>query len=191
MADYETMSNSENKKSGFEKADNIVSRIYKYYSYIAVATMLVMGFLAVADILASKIGGSSIPITNDIIKYFMVPTCFCLLGTVQLSGGLMQVDIISRKYTTVMKKIFSVISNILATVVFGFAAWRSTVLALRYFRTGELSSMSSSGFVIWPLAAICALSLILLVIACIWSIFRAFLFPAEGGPKEQKGGETA
>lgn len=162
---------------GFAVADAIVCRAVKWFSYIAVATMLAMGFLAAIDVVTSKLFGKAIPITNDIVKYFMVPTCFCLLGAVQLSGGLMQVDLFSRKYSPAVKRVFDVISNVLGIVIFSFVGYRVCILLGRYISKHELSSMSSYAFPLWPLALICAVSVFVLVFGFIWSILRMFLLP--------------
>lgn len=179
----------------FASADRVVSAIAKYYSYISVAAVLVMAVLATCDVIASKFFGSAIPITNDIVKYFMVSTCFCLLGTVQLGGGLMSVDLFTRKYGPGLRKIFGVISGVLGAVVFSFAGWQTTDLLLRHFRNREMSAASTYAFPLWPLTLLCALSIFLLAFSFVWTTLRLFLLPERsaaeeaGGtaPKEERG----
>lgn len=145
-----------------------------------------MGILATGDVVASKIFGSAIPITNDIVKYFMVPTCFCLLGTVQLGGGLMQVDLFSRKYGPGARRVFGVISGVLGTVIFTLCAWKTTDLLLRHIEKHEMSAASAYAFPLWPLSLLCVISIALLAFSFAWTTLRLFLSPAPA-----QGGETA
>lgn len=161
------------KRAGFMKADAIVCRIVKYYSYIAVATILIMGFLATADVVTSKLFGSAIPVTNDVVKWFIVPTCFCLLAEVQLNGGLMQVDLFSRRYSPKACYILKIVTAILGCAVFGFAGVCVSKLTIKHIVSHEMSSMSAYAMPLWPFSLFCALSLVLLFIALIWTVLRA------------------
>lgn len=149
-----------------------------------------MGFLAVSDVIASKIFGSAIPITNDIVKYFMVPTCFCLLGTVQLNGGLMQVDLFSRKYGPHMKKIFGAISGVLGFAVFGFCGWKTSELLIRHIQRHEMSAASAFSFPLWPLSLLCVVGTFVLAFAFVWTTLRLFLAPAETDTGAEHQDET-
>lgn len=182
------MANCESFRTRFAAADRIVCRAAKCYSYISVVTVLIMGLLATGDVIASKIFGSAIPITNDIVKYFMIPTCFCLLGTVHLGGGLMQVDLFSRKYGPKTRKVFSVASGVLGAAVFSFAGWQTAGLLLRHIQKREMSAASAYAFPLWPLTLICVLSLFLLAFSFLWVTLRLFLLPEQTGGGPASGG---
>lgn len=164
-------------KTGFEKADRVVYLVSKYFSYIAVACILVMGILSTSDVVAAKVFGQGIPITNDLVKFLMIPTCFCFLANVQLSGGIMQVDLFYRKYSPKAKKIFYPFVCLLGVVVFGFASWRGWLLMQKYIVNHEQSSMSAYSFPLWPYALISALGLTLLVFSFVWTALRLYLLP--------------
>lgn len=180
------MANNTSRGTRFAAADRIVCAAAKYFSYISVVAVLVMGILATGDVVAGKVFGSAIPITNDIVKYFMVPTCFCLLGTVQLGGGLMQVDLFSRKYGPRTKRIFGVISGVLGTAIFTLCAWKTTDLLLRHIENHEMSAASAYSFPLWPLSLLCVISVALLAFSFVWTTLRLFLAPAQS-----EGGNTA
>lgn len=163
--------------SKFAKADRIVYLITKYFSYIAVACILVMGIMSTADVVAAKVFGQGIPITNDLIKFLMVPTCFCFLANVQVSHGIMQVDLFCRKYKGGFKKAFYTFVCVLGAAIFGFASWRCWLLMQKYIINREQSSMSAYAFPLWPFAAICALGLTLLVFSFIWVALRMYMMP--------------
>ena len=167
----------ERKNDVFIKADKIAGKIVKYFSFVAVAAVIVMGFIATINVISTKVFGTTIQITNEVVKYFMVPACLCLLPEIQMGGGLMQVDLFSRKYGVKGKKIISVVGCVMGIIAFSLAAWRNAVLLEKNIRLQEMSAMSKYALPLWPFSLICLISLILLVLSFIWSIIKVIVLP--------------
>jgi len=65
------------------------------------------------------------------------------------------VDILFVKFPPTLKRILASLGNILCSIFFGMAAWRITLLAIRLWRSGEVSETLRIPF--YPFTAIVAL----------------------------------
>ncbi len=167
-----------NGKSLLRRIDRFIDRLAVCLSWISVFCIVIMGVLAVVDVIMAKTVGSGISIQKEIIESFMVPVFILFVANIQLTGGLMSVDIFSKHYGEVMKKAVNTITCVLGTVIMSYAGHRVFILFQDYLRKQtRASSYMLNSIKIWPFALILSIGLFSLAFAYLWTIVRIYWLP--------------
>lgn len=171
-------------RSWFSKADRGIRLVAKYFSWIAVACILVMAFLSTIDIISSKFFGKAIGVQNELVQYLMIPTFVCFLANVQLETGIMSVDIFSKRYGPRLSKVMYLLSNVLGTAFFSLVGARSVVLLKQYIEKKTASSMSAYSFPLWPFGLILAIGMFFFAFSFLWCAVHVFFAEQKSGQEE-------
>lgn len=158
-------------------ADRVFDRLAVYLSYISAICLVVMGILAVVDVILSKVAGSGIAVQKEIIEQFMVPVFILFVANIQFTGGLMSVDILSKHYGPTMRKVLDTVTCVLGAVIMSFAGRRVFVLFQDYLRKQTRASQMMSSIKIWPYALCLSIGLFTLAFAYVWTLVRIYLIP--------------
>lgn len=180
------------------KADQIVYKLLKWFSYISGCAVLAIMLLAFADVASSKLFDKAIPSATEWITYLNVVVVLPTLAYIQLDTGHINVELFSGigKSAKVITRVFG---NLLGLGSSALLGWHSLQLMRTYLAKGTMSSVSAlapGAFLLWPFVAIFALGFIVFSIAIIWSLVREFTGleivnnPMEMGPYKEEGGEV-
>lgn len=159
------------------KIDTVIDRVAYYLSWISTACIIIMAVLAVIDVIMAKFFGGGIQIQKEVIEQCMIPVFVLFLANIQLTGGLMSVDIISKHYSPLVKKIVNTITCVLGTAVMGYAGRRTFVLFLDYLRKQTRATTMMGSIKVWPFALCLSMGLFLLAFTYLWTILRIYLMP--------------
>ena len=189
-------------KKVLRKVDHVIDRGAFYLSWISVACIVVMGILAVVDVILSKAAGSGIAVQKEIIEECMIPVFILFVANIQMTEGLMTVDIISKHYGPIGKKISQTITCVLGTAIMSYAGSRVFVLFQDYLRKQTRATNMMNSIKVWPFALCLSIGLFTLAFAYFWTIIRVYLIPealdsremtrpdeAAELPKREEGGE--
>lgn len=175
------------------RIDWIIERITFYISWISVACIVVMAFLAVIDVILAKTVGSGIAVQKEIIEECMVPVFVLFVGNVQMTEGLMSVDIISKHYNRTLKRIQGTVTSILGTAIMSFAGWRIFILFQDYLRKQTRASQMMTSIKVWPFALCLSIGLFILALTFLWTLVRVNFMTdqelAQRAPFYEKDGE--
>lgn len=161
------------------KADRVVERLSFYLSWVSAACIIVMAVLAVADVIMAKFFGGGIQVQKEIIEQCMIPVFILFAANIQLTGGLMSVDIISKHYSPAVKKAVDTIACALGTAIMSYAGWRTFALFQDYLRKQTRATTMMSSIKIWPFALCLSVGLFLLAFTYLWTILRIYFLPPE------------
>lgn len=155
-----------------QRIDNVVLRVTKAFSYVGVLAIVVMGFLAVADILTAKIFYYTIPNQYEYIPYALLLVVYTFIPAIIVRNGLMSVDILTRKFSRGVVLAINVIAYIVGTILFSYIGYLGFTLFLKHYHSKTLSAMISYAFQIWPFTLIYAIGLVLICLTCLWRVIR-------------------
>jgi len=174
--------------------DRGIDRATYYFSWISVIAIIVMALLAVVDVILSKVFQSSILWQKEMIEELMIPVFGCFIAHIHLTGGLMKVDIFSRKYSLVGMKILDTATSLIGGAIMAYCGYRTFVLFQQHLARGTLATNTLSSFRIWPFTLVLAICFFTLSFAYFWTLVRIFALPdilyADRADFKKKGGEN-
>ena len=176
-----------------KRVDKILVKIADWSVYISVLCLMVATVLSFVNILTTKLFHYAIQNTTELVQYLLVPIVYCSVAKIQLSDGLMHVDLISRKFPKWLQSLIDSVSAILGTFLYSFAGWAACDLFWKCYTQHKTAANSLSSFVIWPFVLVYIVFSFLLAVSLLWSLIRkSFIMKAE--PAEDadiaEGGET-
>lgn len=171
------------------KADRIVYRISFYLSWISAACIILMALLAVADVIMAKFFGGGIQIQKELIEQCMIPVFILFAANIQLTGGLMSVDIISKHYSPAVRKAVDTVTCVLGTAIMSYAGYRTFILFQDYLRKQTRATTMMSSIKIWPFALCLSVGLFLLAFTYLWTILRIYFMPETARQETEPAGE--
>ena len=159
------------------KFDHVFERITKIMVYIGAAILIFIMCVAFVDVVIAKLLGSSIPYATEIITYCDVPLAYIGMAYTLLIGQMTAVDILFGKLSEKTKIVLNCIYDVLGIAFctgLGVLALKNT---LSYIASNTLSN-PKGGFVIWPFAAIEAISWFMLGIGFLFCLLRFVFAPS-------------
>lgn len=154
-----------------QKIDCTFIKLSELLAVLAGIVMMVIATLLFADVVASKLLSRNIPHVIEIATNFHIPIVYLTLLAVQLTDSHANVELIYKRFPYVVKKICFLLWDVFGIVVCGLETYVAFNYALTRFQLGTLSGVTS-GFPLWPIAAIMALGWLLMGLGCLWSIIR-------------------
>ena len=138
----------------FSKIDKLLIKIFGKIALLSGIFMIIISFLATANVLTSKLFKWSIPAANDWVTYLFLAAVYCSIVYVRLDTGLIAVDLLSSHYPAIVKNLISIIADVCGILIFGaiFGA-----------------------FPLWPFNLIIIIFALLMIVAMIWCILRVFV----------------
>lgn len=174
-----------------QNIDKVMVKIADWSAYISVICLLIATFLSFVNICTTKLFHFSINNTTELVQYLLVPIVYCAVTKVQMDGGLMHVDLISRLFPQWLQDLIGSIGAILGVVMYSFAGYTGISLLQRNYTLHKLAASSVSSFEIWPFVLIYVVFSFLLAVALLWSLVRAFCLrkiPKSIGDDDYDGG---
>lgn len=159
----------------FSKIDKLLLKIFGKISILSGIFMIIISFLATANVLTSKLFKWSIPAANDWVTYLFLAAVYCSIVYVRLDTGLIAVDLLSSKYPAVVKNLISIIADVCGIIIFGAIFRYSLPLFQQNFKYHTMSSTATGAFPLWPFNLIIIIFTLLMIVAMIWCILRVFI----------------
>lgn len=169
------MGEMEKKPTALERVDMVFVKLSDWSIYISVVCLLVAAFLSFANIVSSKVFGKSITNTTELVQYLLVPITYCAACKVQMDGGLMHVDLISRLLPKWLQNVIGNLGAVLGTVMYAFAAYTGISLLVNNYTLHKKAAMQLGSFEIWPFVLVYVVFSALLAITLAWSLVRAMI----------------
>lgn len=129
--------NTMNKKQEKTKAELFNNRVGVYLNWIAVAALLIMFLLIVADILSSKILNKPFVQTVDLMSVLATVVIAFSLSQTIIAKRHIEVEFIVTRMPLIPRKTCNFISSCLSMCFFGMVVWRSFVYAYHLQTVGE------------------------------------------------------
>lgn len=164
----------ENRISGFDRADAVVTTCVKAISWLGAVALLVIALMATVDVFATKVFGHPLRNVTELVTYMNVPVVFFCIGFVQLDRGHTHIDLIYRHFPLAVHKAIHIVGYVIGTAVCGFAGWRGMVLALQKFDSMAYASGPTS-FLVWPFVVCIGVGYLVLALSFLWCIPRELL----------------
>lgn len=153
--------------------DKALVKIADWSVCISVVCLLIATLLSFANVCTTKLFHFAINNTTELVQYLLVPIVYCAVAKVQMDGGLMHVDLISRLFPQRLQDVIGSIGALLGTVMYGFAGYSAVSLLQRNYALHKTASSSVTSFEIWPFVLVYVVFSFLLAIALLWSLVRA------------------
>lgn len=182
------MGNSDfSKLDGFQRADNILVRIYKCVSYISGASIIGIMLVAFFNVLGEKILKQGIPASTEIIQYLHIPVVFLASGFVTLDRGHINIDLLSSHFPKAVQKFVAALGFLMGAGITAFVGYRGVVQMMKFYSNNIKSSVTGVGFAKWPFALMFCVGFFMLSFSFLWSILRLYLKkPEAAAPGEMK-----
>jgi TRAP-type transport system small permease protein len=126
-----------NKKQEKSKAELFNNRVGIYLNWIAVAALLIMFILIVADILSSKFFNKPFVETVDMMSVLATVVIAFSLSVTIIAKRHIEVDFVVIRLPGVLRKACNFISSCFSMCFFCLIVWRSFVYALDLQAVGE------------------------------------------------------
>lgn len=181
------------------KADHVMYKLLRWFSYLSGAAVVVIMLLAFADVISSKLFNRAIPSATEWITYLNVVVVLPTLAYIQLDTGHINVELFSSRNRK-LKLAVRVFGNLLGLLSSGLLGWCALQLTGTYFTKHTVSASSAltrGAFLLWPFVAVFALGFLVFAAAIIWSFVREFSGleivnnPLEMEPYHEEGEDEA
>jgi TRAP-type C4-dicarboxylate transport system permease small subunit len=160
-----------------KRADSIVFRGCRIFSYLGGAAVIAAMLIAVIDVILARFSHSALPSATEWITYLNIVMVFPPLAYVELERGHTQVDLFEERMPPGVTKAIRVLALILAVAVMAFLTWRGGALTAQKFLTGESSSpdaFARMAFQIWIFGAVFTVGCGMGAFSFLWTIVREF-----------------
>lgn len=184
-------------QSRFERVDRAMLTISRYISYLVGAAILIIMFLALINVVVTKLFKFSVPSATEWITYLNILAVFPAVAFVQLDRGHTRVDLFDNRFPGFVQQIIQIFSDLLGMVLCGLISWRTFVLFQDQIQKGTMSSSSAltkGSFPLWPFSLLLSVFCALWLLAFAWSIIRTLVRGRAAAPAEtdkKEGGESA
>lgn len=156
----------------------VVDRIYDKMAEIMVdvgaVALIVCMAVAFFDMLATKLFGSSIKYSVEIVTYLDVPIAYLGMGYTFLHGDMTCVDLVSEHFSLKVRKICEIIFDILGFATCVFMTKLAVDNTMDHFSRGVLSGVKD-GFAIWPFVLLETIGWAFLALAFLFCLMRIVL----------------
>ena len=176
----------------FDRVDNWVVRILKWFSYVSAVCLVGIMLVAFFNVLGEKLRQAGLPVTGipastEIIKYLHIPVVFLAAAFVTLDRGHTKIDLLSSHFPKAVQQICTTIGNLIGAGICGLISWRAFVQMGKFISRHKMSSVSGVGFPLWPFALMTAIGFVLLAISFLWSIVRQYAKSDKTEPTPEGG----
>lgn len=159
----------------FRKIDSAITKLFGKIAVLSGIFMIIIAFLATANVITSKMLKWSIPSVNDWVTYLFLGAVYCSIAYVRLGSGLISVDILSSHYPAVVKNLLSIAADVLGFGIFFMIFYNSIPLLKKNYAFHVMSSTGSGAFPLWPFNLIVVIFTLIMAFCCIWCIIRVFV----------------
>jgi len=131
------------------RAENLLDRLLDLMAVLSGAVLFLMMFLVVANTLTRKFLNWPITGAFEVTESLLTLAIFLGLAYTQKVGAHISVDVLSRHFSGLSKKVFEISAPVLGVACFGWATYASWLYALDSFRMSE-QEWGSITYPIWP-----------------------------------------
>lgn len=150
-------------KTAWQKIDNLLSRVAKWFVYVAAASAGVMMAIAVIDVIGSKFFNRGILGTGEMIEELNIILVFMAVAYVQLDRGHIRIAIIENVLAPWANHILVMFGNLMGIFIFAFMSWRTLVLLKKHILI-QVTKEGAIHFLLWPFSLAMFMGLVLLTI---------------------------
>lgn len=175
-----------------ERIDCVLMAICKVFSYLGAFSLILIMLVAFFNVIGEKLFHQGIPASTEIVQYFHIPVVFTAAAWVNLDTGHTKIDLLSSHFPGAMQAVIDALANLAGAFICGFVAWLGISRVANFYSIHKMSSVTGSGFVLWPFALILVIGFALLAVTFLWRIIRRFIrlepsAPAAGPSPEPDG----
>jgi TRAP-type mannitol/chloroaromatic compound transport system permease small subunit len=150
------------------EVDRALNSIFKWFSYIGGAALLLAAFSSCADIISSKLFGRAIANVPSLVEYLLILEVYCVVARIQMEKGLMSVDIISVHFSPRIKRLIELSGIVLGVCVYTLSAYKAVDLLATSIERGQRVEPSVTAFYSWPFILVFVVGTAFLSISLIW-----------------------
>lgn len=157
-----------------------LDRLLALMAGLSGAILFAMMVLVVTNTLTRKLLNWPVTGAFEITESMLSLSVFLALAYTQKVGGHISVDVASRHFTGVVRRIFALSAPVLGAVCFGWASWAAWFYALDSFQMGEME-WGSITYPIWPVKMLVCFGLATLTLRFLVEAATIARSGAEGG----------
>lgn len=174
------------RSSAWAKIDRIYDAAAKGMVYLGAVALIICMVIAFVDVIIAKLFGSSVKYVVELITYLDVPVAYLGMGYTWLHGEMTCVDIVYGKFPYMVRKISTMVFDLLGCAACAFMTVLSFNNMVDYCSRGVLSGVKD-GFSIWPFCLIETVGWAFLTIAFFFTFMRLLLktAPVPGEEKQE------
>ena len=119
---------------------------------LVVASLLAFAlcFVVVADVVGRGVFNTPVRGTPEMVSSSIVVICYLQAAYAILSGGMLEVDVITANLSPPVRAVMSVFSCLLGVLLFGVIGWGSLDGFLHAFTSGEYEGEGALHVPVWP-----------------------------------------
>lgn len=167
----------------FDRIDDKLFKVLKAVSYISLIFLIAITALAFINVCGEKLQKMGLPFARGIpnayviIKYCNVPVVYLTAAYVTLERGQTGMDLLTKHYPPVVRKILAIIASLVSTAMIGFITYRGIVkvLADQIKHNTRIDNNLATAFPEWPFGVIYVLGLALLAFSFFWQLLRIIM----------------
>lgn len=163
----------------FDKIDNGVYKVIRVVSYAAGAFLLAIMVLAVVNVVLEKLHKLGVPVngigdTKQWIQYMNVCVVYFATAYVTLERGHSSMDLLTRRYPTIVQKILNAVAYLAGSVIFSYIGYLGVVKVLlgQIQNNARINETLATSFPQWPFGAAYSFGFFLLGFSCLWAFIR-------------------
>ena len=167
------------KHPTFDKVDSVVYKVIRVISYAAAFFLLAIMLLAVVNVVLEKAHKMGVPVsgigdTKQWIQYMNVCLVYFATAYVTLERGHSNMDLLTRRYPTLVQKILSAVAYVAGAVIFSYIGYLGVtkVLAGQLANNARINETLATSFPQWPFGAAYSFGFFLLGFSCLWAFVR-------------------
>ena len=167
------------KHPTFDKIDSGVYKVIRVISYAAGVFLFAIMALAVINVILEKLHKMGVPVngigdTKQWVQYLNVCVVYLATAYVTLERGHSSMDLLTRRYPTVVQKILNAVAYFAGAVVFSYIGYLGVVkvLAGQLANNARINETLATSFPQWPFGVAYSFGFFLLGFSCLWAFIR-------------------
>jgi TRAP-type C4-dicarboxylate transport system permease small subunit len=151
--------------------DRTIRRLSAVLANIAAATLAMMMFLMVADVVGRYVGNSPILGAFEITEFMMIVLLFFSVGYAQTRKAHINVDVLILKLPKNVRRFLQTIGSLLGLGLFSLIAWQAVMHATRIYKAQQRSI--DLGLPVFPFILVAALGTAVFCLTLLASAIRS------------------
>ena len=167
------------KHPTFDKIDSGVYKVIRVISYAAGVFLFAIMALAVINVILEKLHKMGVPVngigdTKQWVQYMNICVVYFATAFVTLERGHSNMDLLTRRYPTIVQKILNAVAYLAGTVIFSYIGYLGVVKVVmgQIENNARINETLATSFPQWPFGVAYSFGFFLLGFSCLWAFVR-------------------